>query len=658
MPQSTQSKNPIVCLGIADEGMTMKKFLALVLLVYAVLIAQVSAAFADNASNVSFYQQYRGSTAAEDKTHGPYTSGYWDKVIAERYDGLAVIQNPNGTYRYLSNRGCRLFTYAHAIQRLTGEKATEDRQIEILKDLLKVNPDPPNANGDYAKYIEEKYASEHGVEQVSNSVSEDMSWTEVSAFFVNGGVIVFNSGGHIALAVDYLEKEIDGKKQELILLIDSSARSTAKRLKSGICYNGSFSKTYNKSKDVLPSWNSYGRLWIKYSDFTAGDWQAAFTSRTAKNNTIISNDIVTLDSTLRIGISIKNKTGDTDDDQCYIKDTPYEAGATLDVIAKGDTIDIVGAVKNKHGNTWYKTSDGNYVYSGDVTVYVYGDLFNISATFKNTEKRESHVAPYLDSPDVNTIKKNDTVIVTKFVVNEKGNIWAKLSDGSYLCFYDVDTKENKLTFVDSDIATSSVTKPTGDIPLKKSFGLRGTITADAPILSVTAQVTNRNTGEVAVGPVTANVSAYNSYVNSLTLNKTVNGTNINDKMGFSKLSVAGYYRYEVIVQLGFPYVYDGHTFIFGEEQVVISSDFTAGNPEDEELLPDVPDDPTLTRLPGDANEDGEVDIYDALVILRYAAGQDVTICLYNADVNADDQADILDAILILQQGAGWNVELL
>lgn len=71
---------------------------------------------------------------------------------------------------------------------------------------------------------------------------------------------------------------------------------------------------------------------------------------------------------------------------------------------------------------------------------------------------------------------------------------------------------------------------------------------------------------------------------------------------------------------------------------------------------------TLTRepnrLPGDANEDGEVDIYDALVILRYAAGQKVTICLYNADVNDDDQADILDAILILQQGAGWNVELL
>lgn len=64
------------------------------------------------------------------------------------------------------------------------------------------------------------------------------------------------------------------------------------------------------------------------------------------------------------------------------------------------------------------------------------------------------------------------------------------------------------------------------------------------------------------------------------------------------------------------------------------------------------------RLPGDANEDGEVDIYDALVILRYAAGQKVTICLYNADVNDDDQADILDAILILQQGAGWNVELL
>lgn len=425
--------------------------------------------------------------------------------------------------------------------------------------------------------------------------------------------------------------------------------------------------SYNKI--VIGKFQTTGtpETWSKISKLSPTVWRAKDNTGSAVTSTPTLpptatpavGEFETMDSTLRIGISIKKKTGNTNDDQCYIKDTPYEAGTTVDVIAKGDTIDIVGAVKNKHGNTWYKTSDGNYVYSGDVTVYAYGNLFNISTTFKNTEKRESHVAPYLDSPGVNTIKKNDTVTVTKFVVNEKGNIWTKLSDDSYLCFYDVDTKENKLTFLDTDISTSSVTKPTGDIPLKKSFGLRGTITADAPILSVTAQVTNRSTGKVAVGPVTANVSAYNSYVNSLTLNKTVNGTNINDKMGFSKLSVAGYYRYEVIVQLGFPYVYDGHTFIFGEEQIVISSDFTAGSPDEEELLPDVPVEPTPDpmRMAGDANEDAVVDVYDALLILQYDAGWNVSLNTSNADVNADNSVDIYDALLVLQYDAGWNVVL-
>jgi len=63
------------------------------------------------------------------------------------------------------------------------------------------------------------------------------------------------------------------------------------------------------------------------------------------------------------------------------------------------------------------------------------------------------------------------------------------------------------------------------------------------------------------------------------------------------------------------------------------------------------------RVPGDANEDGEVDGRDALLIARYEAGWDVTINLENADVNGDGEADGRDALLIARYEAGWDVVL-
>ena len=67
--------------------------------------------------------------------------------------------------------------------------------------------------------------------------------------------------------------------------------------------------------------------------------------------------------------------------------------------------------------------------------------------------------------------------------------------------------------------------------------------------------------------------------------------------------------------------------------------------------------PAPARLPGDANDDGDVDVNDALRILQYGAGEKVEINLDNTDVDANDTADIQDALCILQYLAGWNVAL-
>ena len=61
-----------------------------------------------------------------------------------------------------------------------------------------------------------------------------------------------------------------------------------------------------------------------------------------------------------------------------------------------------------------------------------------------------------------------------------------------------------------------------------------------------------------------------------------------------------------------------------------------------------------TRVPGDANEDGEADFVDAMLILQYDAGwPGIRLNLSNADVNRDGDVDFVDAMLILQYDAGW-----
>lgn len=63
------------------------------------------------------------------------------------------------------------------------------------------------------------------------------------------------------------------------------------------------------------------------------------------------------------------------------------------------------------------------------------------------------------------------------------------------------------------------------------------------------------------------------------------------------------------------------------------------------------------RLPGDANGDGLVNIYDPLLVMQYTAGWSVAINGHQGDVNADGSTDLQDAIRILQHDSGLDVEL-
>lgn len=65
----------------------------------------------------------------------------------------------------------------------------------------------------------------------------------------------------------------------------------------------------------------------------------------------------------------------------------------------------------------------------------------------------------------------------------------------------------------------------------------------------------------------------------------------------------------------------------------------------------------VTGMPGDANEDGEVNTRDAALVMQYSNGWNVTINLDNADVNGDGEVNTRDYALLMQHSNGWNVEL-
>lgn len=56
--------------------------------------------------------------------------------------------------------------------------------------------------------------------------------------------------------------------------------------------------------------------------------------------------------------------------------------------------------------------------------------------------------------------------------------------------------------------------------------------------------------------------------------------------------------------------------------------------------------------PGDANGDGEVTSADALLVMQYTAGWSVSLSKVNADVNSSGSVDLQDAILIFKTAAG------
>lgn len=187
------------------------------------------------------------------------------------------IYNQNGTWsgkalsegRTLRSSGCQIYTYAHAIQWLSGDKKTSSNGGDLLQTLIDIDNDPSDkyqgggsAQKRYHSYIVNKL-------EIAEPTLIPSTEAEYEAHFQNGGVVIANPGGHYVVAVGYTYRDVtnEGNPEMLIQVVDSSMGSTIKRRADGSIYSFSTFKVIPQSS--YKSYSQGGQYWVAYEEFIA-----------------------------------------------------------------------------------------------------------------------------------------------------------------------------------------------------------------------------------------------------------------------------------------------------------------------------------------------------------------------------------------------------
>ena len=143
---------------------------------------------------------------------------------------------------------------------------------------------------------------------------------------------------------------------------------------------------------------------------------------------------------------------------------PYSSGTSkvIRTASKGSTLSIVAKTANAAGSTWYKLSDGSWVYSGNVSEkppvsFNASDVVPHNGTFYVTSWGANLWSkPYSsgDSKVLRTVSKGTGLTIVGKVTNSSLSLWYKLSDGSWIYSANVAEKP-PLSYNPSDIVAIS-----------------------------------------------------------------------------------------------------------------------------------------------------------------------------------------------------------
>ena len=198
--------------------------------------------------------------------------------------------------------------------------------------------------------------------------------------------------------------------------------------------------------------NQEGNVWYKLSD---GSW--VFSENVKKHSHTYSGGICTNStckyeyaytvSSYSATVEVSNKSG------AKIMSRPYSSSSTLRrTDALGKVLKVTGKTTNQEGNVWYKLSDGNWVFSGNVKTHSHtysgGMCTNTTCKYEypytvtahsetryviNKDGAKIWSRPYsVNSTHKRTEAYGKALTITAKTTNKDGNLWYKLSDGSWV----------------------------------------------------------------------------------------------------------------------------------------------------------------------------------------------------------------------------------
>ena len=257
-------------------------------------------------------------------------------------------QQPNAAAGRLGS-GCGLYTYAHAIQYLTGEKRTAADGGALLKVLIDVCNTPYTKLYPYHNFL----VNECGIPSASIPSSE----AELLSFMKKGGAIISligrygHSSGHYVLAVGAVQADFGDGMKTWVHMVDSTCGSTIDRM----LYAGHTAYDFETLQPITSDAGRYrgGEYWISYSSYNRlfikanAYYKGGSTPSLAKACPTVAYEKCTYEITREV----------------TLRKDPFSSAAKGSTLTAGDKV-ISTQIVDNGSQYWLKLTTGEYIYSG------------------------------------------------------------------------------------------------------------------------------------------------------------------------------------------------------------------------------------------------------------------------------------------------------
>ena len=223
--------------------------------------------YCDTSGRINYFYQLDGGKTDEEGTYDKLLVPVIRDITGGAHTSIVPKDN-----KYLTGRGCDLFSYGHAYQYLLGYAGSTQAKANILGIYLRGKSgqshtwsssaistlNPPNACSLYAATLD----AQTGVSKYSGSTGTFSGLTKL----FNGcrGLCIVNAPGHYIIAVGCTVH--DGV--EYVLIVDSIMSATLRDSRCGYGYSFDFSTRYDQSNARFIEADIH-QYWMPYSTFKA-----------------------------------------------------------------------------------------------------------------------------------------------------------------------------------------------------------------------------------------------------------------------------------------------------------------------------------------------------------------------------------------------------